>query len=367
MKYDIFYSLFVTRYVKDYFCKFQVDNYISFCYIELTYLGTILQPFGYLIPHMNSTQIWWNGERVNVIELLSPHIERSNKMQQTSTRKPLSELNLLDDFLFNSLLTYPEYGREFCQMFLKILFRKEFKNLNIITQKSYIGHNTDLHGTRLDVYVESNDAAEIDSHNTSSIYDIEPDKNRAKADIRVLPKRVRFYHAIIDSRSLHSGQNYSSLKNVFVIFICPYDPFGDDRMIYTIKNQCTENPDLPYEDGIRTIFLYTKGKKGRDNKELSQLLTYMENTSRETAVTENLKTIQKMVDIVKKDGEVTISYMKGFERDQMYLEQRRAMERENTKREKLRADAAEREHQEDLKKIDALEKQLAHLLASQQS
>ena len=73
-------------------------------------------------------------------------------------------------------------------------------------------------------------------------------------------------------------------------------------MIYTIRNQCVENPELPYDDGARTIFLYTKGKKGRDNESLSQLLDYMENTNRENAVTEELEDIQEMVDVVKEDA-----------------------------------------------------------------
>ena len=124
--------------------------------------------------------------------------------------------------------------------------------------------------------------------------------------------------------------------------ICPYDPFGDDRMIYTIRNHCVENPELPYEDGARTIFLYTKGRKGRDNESLSQLLDYMENTTRENAVSEELEAIQEMVDVVKEDAEVTVAYMKGFERDQMFLEEGkelgRRLEQENTLREKNRAD-----------------------------
>ena len=113
-------------------------------------------------------------------------------------------------------------------------------------------------------------------------------------------------------------------------------------MIYTIRNHCVENPELPYEDGARTIFLYTKGRKGRDNESLSQLLDYMENTTRENAVTEELEDIQEMVDVVKEDAEVTVAYMKGFERDQMFLEEGkelgRRMEQENTLREKNRAD-----------------------------
>ena len=280
------------------------------------------------------------------------------RMQQMTKHRPLAELDLLDDFLFNALLAYPEYGRRFCRKFLKILFGRDFKNLNIVTQKSYGGLDTGYHGARLDVYIEEGDEVEVDSTNVSAIYDIEPDKNNKRKDIDAIPQRTRFYHAIIDRRCLKSGQSYDRLKKVFVIFICPYDPFGDDRMIYTIRNQCVENPELPYDDGARTIFLYTKGKKGRDNESLSQLLDYMENTTRENAVTEELEDIQEMVDVVKEDAEVTVAYMKGFERDQMFLEEGkelgRRLEQENTLREKKRADAA-------VKEIEKLREQLEEL------
>ena len=53
-------------------------------------------------------------------------------MQQMTNHRPLAELDLLDDFLFNALLAYPEYGKKFCRKFLKILFGREFKNLNIV-------------------------------------------------------------------------------------------------------------------------------------------------------------------------------------------------------------------------------------------
>lgn len=322
----------------------EIDFILTICYLNHIHIWeAILQPFGYLIPHMNKKLV---ERRLGWKWLLSPHTERSMRMQQMTNHRPLAELDLLDDFLFNALLAYPEYGRKFCRKFLKILFGREFKNLNIVTQKSYGGRDTGLHGARLDVYIEEGDEVEIDSSNVSTIYDIEPDKNNKRKDIDFIAQRTRFYHAIIDSRSLKSGQSYDKLKRVFVIFICPYDPFGDDRMIYTIRNHCVENPELPYEDGARTIFLYTKGRKGRDNESLSQLLDYMENTTRENAVSEELEAIQEMVDVVKEDAEVTVAYMKGFERDQMFLEEGkrqgeelgRRLEQENTLREKNRAD-----------------------------
>lgn len=262
-------------------------------------------------------------------------------------RKKLEELNLLDDFLFNAMMTYPEMGEEFTRKILKLLFNKEFRNLKVIAQKSYGELNTDLRGARLDVYVESDDSAEIDAAEDTSIYDLEPDKNDKAKYVAAFPQRIRFYHAIIDSRSLKSGEDFGKLKRVYVIFICNYDPFGYDRVKYTIRNMCVEEPEMPYDDGAQTTILYTKGTKDDNiSEELRQFLNYMENTTQTNAVNDTLKDIQKMVDIVKRDGEVSLSYMKGFERDTMMYEKGQEAERQNTERERQRADSAEKARDE---------------------
>lgn len=262
-------------------------------------------------------------------------------------RKKLEELNLLDDFLFNAMMTYPEMGEEFTRKILKLLFNKEFRNLKVIAQKSYGGLNTDLRGARLDVYVESDDSAEIDAAEDMSIYDLEPDKNDKAKYVAAFPQRIRFYHAIIDSRSLKSGEDFGKLKRVYVIFICNYDPFGYDRVKYTIRNMCVEEPEMPYDDGAQTTILYTKGTKDDNiSEELRQFLNYMENTTQTNAINDTLKDIQKMVDIVKRDGEVSLSYMKGFERDTMMYEKGQEAERQNTERERQRADSAEKARDE---------------------
>ena len=271
-------------------------------------------------------------------------------------RKKLEELNLLDDFLFNAMMTYPEMGEKFTRKILKLLFNKEFRNLKVIAQKSYGGLNTDLRGARLDVYVESDDSAEIDASEDVSIYDLEPDKNDKAKYIAAFPQRIRFYHAIIDSRSLKSGEDFGKLKRVYVIFICNYDPFSYDRVKYTIRNMCVEEPEMPYDDGAQTTVLYTKGTKGDDiSEELRQFLNYMENTTQTNAVNDTLKDIQKMVDIVKRDGEVLLSYMKGFERDTIMYEKGQEAERKNTERERQRADSAEKARDEAKKERDEAE------------
>lgn len=199
----------------------------------------------------------------------------------------------------------------------------------------------------LDDYVESDDSAEIDASEDASVYDLEPDKNDKAKYIAAFPQRIRFYHAIIDSRSLKSGEDFGKLKRVYVIFICNYDPFGYDRVKYTIRNMCVEEPEMPYDDGAQTTILYTKGTKGDDiSEELRQFLNYMENTTQTNAVNDTLKAIQKMVDIVKRDGEVSLSYMKGFERDTIMYEKGQEAERQNTERERQRADSAEKARDE---------------------
>ncbi len=93
----------------------------------------------------------------------------------------------------------------------------------------------------------------------------------------------------------------------------PYDPFGLNRMVYTVKKSCVEVPDMPYDDGDRTIFLYTGGTEGHPTEQLRQLLHYMENSVAENACTKELMELHKMVEAVKQDGEVGLAYMKSFE------------------------------------------------------
>ncbi len=57
------------------------------------------------------------------------------------------------------------------------------------------------------------------------------------------------------------------------------------------QNCCIEVPELEYEDGAQTIFLYTRGREGNPPEELKQLLHYMEHSSIENASTENLKKV----------------------------------------------------------------------------
>ena len=232
-------------------------------------------------------------------------------------KKPLEKLNVLDDFLFNRIVSTPEIGPEFCSSILRIILNREIRNLRVIPQCVYYGSDSDRHGARLDVYIEEDGSARAES---STVFDIEPDQSGSEKLILALPKRVRFYHAMIDGTSLKSGEDYSCLKRVAVIMITPYDPFGLNRMMYTIKNGCAEEPDMSYDDGAVTLFLYTRGDRGNPPEELKKLLHYLEESKEENAQDDAIRNIHRMVQEVKQSKEVSIEYMKIFEREQMIRE-----------------------------------------------
>lgn len=284
-------------------------------------------------------------------------------------KRTLKNLNLLDDFLFGTLVSHKEFGEAFCRELLQTIFQRKFGKLKVIPQRQYYGDDTVNHGTRLDVYLEE-DRAELEP---KALYDLEAENAKNRKKRQHLPKRARFYRAIVDGHSLASGEDYGTLKDIYIIIILPYDPFDRDRIIYTIRNMCEEDPSMPYEDGARTIFLYTKGTKGNISKELRELLHYMEDTEEKNAVNSSLQKIQKMVEKVKEDKGVFLEYMKIWEREQMIREEGmeagiaagkkegialgKAEQEKETEKERRRAEKAEKEVEELRKKILELQKQ----------
>ena len=63
--------------------------------------------------------------------LLSVPKERRKYM----ARRKLKDLNLLDDFLFGTMMTYPDIGEQFIREILQIIFGKKFGKLDVKPQK----------------------------------------------------------------------------------------------------------------------------------------------------------------------------------------------------------------------------------------
>ena len=189
--------------------------------------------------------------------------------------RPLEELDLMDDFLFQELLSQEGDGEEFCRILLSTILGKTIRKVSIIQKQT-------------------------------------------------LPKRMRYYHGLIDTQLLATNVAYDKLPNVAIIVILPYDPFGKNRMVYTIRNQCEEDTTIPYDDGARKIFLYTKGTEGNPSQELKDMLKYIEETTDENVTNQDIDTIHHFVKKVKRRREVGINYMKSWELERIYREEGRA-------------------------------------------
>ena len=239
--------------------------------------------------------------------------------------RPLEELNLLDNFLFETLLLQEGDGEEFCRILLSTILGRPIRKVKIVPQKNVPGIDTNQHGICMDAYIEDISDMECmpgvnaaDATVSSDIYDIEPNKRYERIS---LPKRMRYYHGLIDTQLLASGTDYSKLKNVIIIIILPYDPFGKNRMVYTISNHCEEDASIPYDDGAKKIFLYTKGTEGTPSKSLSDMLKYIEKTTDDNVTNQDIDTIHHFVVKAKHRKEVGINYMKTWERERLCREE----------------------------------------------
>ena len=64
-------------------------------------------------------------------------------------KKNIEELNLMDDFLMGSVLSYPVVGPEVCRKMISIILSRKSGVGSF--RKSIFRADTDKHGTRLDV------------------------------------------------------------------------------------------------------------------------------------------------------------------------------------------------------------------------
>ena len=216
--------------------------------------------------------------------------------------KKLEDLDMMDAFLFEKTTASVENAVTISKVIIKRATGFDVKNIVVETEKQIPGTNINKRGVRLDVYLTEEDKKV--GRDILRLFDIEPN-NYYEPD---LPRRSRFYQSLIDSQLLPANTPFRKLPDIFMIWILPYDPFGDGRMIYTVKNMVAENNQIVYNDGSTKLFLYTKGTKG-GSKELKDLLTYFDNTTLTNAVDSDLLRIQKIVDSVKADFKERERYM----------------------------------------------------------
>lgn len=123
---------------------------------------------------------------------------------------------------------------------------------------------------------------------------------------------------------LKSGGSYQDLKNSYVIFIMEKDPFGENLMWYTVTTDIKELPEITYQDGNATIYLYTRGTDNKDNQKLSELLHYIEDSRLDNVTNQEIAEIHTIISEIKADEAVRSGYMKSWEIEEMIRQEAHA-------------------------------------------
>lgn len=222
---------------------------------------------------------------------------KSMETEQMENRQTNWEkLSISNDFLFGKVMQNPELCKELLQRILPDLDidRIEYPEL----QKT-IKEDFDAKGIRLDVYI--NDGK-------GTVYNIEMQAVTSK----YLPRRTRYYQSMIDLQLVDKGQDYDTLNNSYIIFICLSDIFGKGRYMYTFENVCKEDSEVILNDGEKKIFLNADGKNGTISKELKEFLNYVAGRPSEDVFVKKLKCA---VEHAKKNREWRREYMTLLMRD----------------------------------------------------
>ena len=149
-----------------------------------------------------------------------------------------------------------------CKGLLERVLEMPIERVEVSREKSIVYH-PEYKGVRLDVYAKD----ECQSH-----YNVEMQVKRKSA----LGKRSRYYQSQMDMELLLSGEDYSELPDTYVIFICDFDPFVEEKYRYTFKMNCKESGKTNLEDGRTIVFLNTHGKNESEvPKELITFLKYV--------------------------------------------------------------------------------------------
>ena len=121
-----------------------------------------------------------------------------------------------------------------------------------------------------------------------------------------LPKRTRYYQAMLDTDMLQKGQDYDELSPTYIIFFCLFDFFEDSQRIYTFKRRCLENMEIELADEAAIMFLNTLGTKGDVSPVIQSLFDYINNNT----VTSNFtREVADTIKEIKNDKKVRDSYM----------------------------------------------------------
>ena len=224
--------------------------------------------------------------------------------------KPWEELTIRDDYMFKLVMR----KKRICKTMIEKLLRIHVGDIRYIDEEKTVKPKYESKGVRLDVYVAG----------SGEVFEIEMQVRQPEAG--ELPKRTRYYQATIDTEHLVAGQKYKSLPTVYIIFICPFDPFGLSRHIYTFRNLCVEDKGLELGDKTTKVIVNSTGTADDVTPDVKAFLDYVNGIMSDDAF---VREIDEEILRVKQIEQERVGYMTY----EMKLEEEREFGREEGREE----------------------------------
>ena len=153
-------------------------------------------------------------------------------------RRKLAQADFTDDVMFELVMSQ----LEICRKFLKaVLPQLDFTKIKVVDQShlktDYLSkagrldiHCTDAYGNQFDIELQM-----TNEHNVA--------------------QRAKYYHALMTNHMLTAGENYQSLKETYVIFLCPFNPLAIEQQRAVGHYRMISEEGDYLNDGTHTLIL----------------------------------------------------------------------------------------------------------------
>ncbi|UXC63550.1 Rpn family recombination-promoting nuclease/putative transposase [Ligilactobacillus agilis] len=157
-------------------------------------------------------------------------------------RRKLAQADFTDDVMFELVMSQ----LEICRKFLKAVLPKlDFTKIKVVDQShlktDYLSkagrldiHCTDAYGNQFDIELQM-----TNEHNVA--------------------QRAKYYHALMTNHMLTAGEDYQSLKETYVIFLCPFNPLATEQQRAVGHYQMISEEGDYLNDGTHTLILNASG------------------------------------------------------------------------------------------------------------
>ena len=223
--------------------------------------------------------------------------------------KNYEQLTFTDDFMFCKVLTT---NPELCHELLELIIGRKVGQFTRLDKQQPIELTADGKGVRFDVYSEDD---------TGTVFDCEMQATKNGN----LAKRSRYYQGMIDLNLIERSADYRQLKKSYVIFICPFDAFGEGLHKYTFENLCKERPQIGLGDEATKIFLCAGGDADDVSDDMKDFLDWLTGKEGRSKLVQNLNNAVRKV---KDRKEWRTEYMTLLMRDQEMMQKGREEGRE---------------------------------------